>query len=76
MTFKVIQCNEYLRKRNIVLHICVVFLRSPTATWYNSARAPKIGAYFPDLKVEGSATSKIVPLGHQGTVDPSNIVIP
>ena len=76
MTFKLLQCNEYLRKRNIVLHICVVVPRSPTATWYNYAWVPKIGAYFPDVQVEGSATSKIVPLGHQGTVDPSDIFIP
>ena len=32
MTLKVLQCNEYLRKRNIVLHRCVVVPRSPTAT--------------------------------------------
>ena len=41
----------------------------------NSALAPKSGAYFPDVQVEGSASSKTVPLGYQGTVDPSDIAI-
>ena len=33
MTFKVIQCNEDLRKRNIVLHRGVVVPCYPTSKW-------------------------------------------
>ena len=32
MTFKVLQCNKYPHKRNIVVHRGVTVLRSPTAT--------------------------------------------
>ena len=76
MTFKVLQCNEYPRKRNIVLHRGVLVPRSPTSTGYNSALTPNSGAYFPDVQVEGGTISKTVPLGHQGIVDPPNIAIP
>ena len=76
MIFKALQCNEDLCKRNIFLHICVIVPRYPIATGYNYALAPKSGAYFPDVLLEGSATSKAVPLGNQGTVDPSEIAIP
>ena len=58
MTFKVLQCNEDPRKRNIVLHRGAVVLHSPTATGYNSALAPKSDAYFQNVQVEGGATSK------------------
>ena len=76
MTFKTLQCNEDPRKQNIILHRGVVIPRSPTAIGYNSDLAPKNAAYFPYVKVEGGATSKTVPLGHQGTVYPPNISIP
>ena len=64
MTFKVLQCNEDPRKRNIVLHRGAVVPHSQTTTGYNSALAPKSDAYFKDVQVEGGATSKTVPLGN------------
>ena len=76
MTFKVLQCNEYPHKRNIVVHRGVVVPRSLTAIWYNSALAPKSDTYFPYVQLESGATIKNFPLGHQGTVDPPNITIP
>ena len=71
--FKVIHYNEDLHKRNIVVHRGVVVSRFPTAIGYNSSLAPKSDDYFPDLQVEGGATSKTAPLGNKGTVDPPNI---
>ena len=62
MTFNVIQCNEDPRKYNIVLHRGVVVPRSPTEIGYNSALATNSDAYFPDVQLEGGATSKTVPL--------------
>ena len=76
MTFKVIQCTEDSRKRNIVLHRVVVVPCSPTAIGYNSALTPKSDAYLPYVKVEDGATRKIAHLRHQGTVDLPDIVIP
>ena len=62
MTFNVIQCNEDPRKYNIVLHRGVVVPRSLTEIGYNSALATNSDAYFPDVQLEGGATSKTVPL--------------
>ena len=76
MTFMVIQCHEDPHRQNTILHRGVVVPRYPTATGYNYALHPKSDAYFPDVKVEGGATSKTVPSRHQGTVDPPNISIP
>ena len=75
MTFKVLQCNEDLHERNIVVHRGVVVPRSLTSIGYNSALEPNSDAYFPDVQVEGGATSKTDPLGHQGTVNPPDITI-
>ena len=75
MTFKWLQFNEDLYKRNIVVHRGVIVPRSLTEIGYNSALAPKSDAYFPDVQVECRATRKTTPLGHQGTVDPPNINI-
>ena len=58
------------------LHRGVVVPRSPIEIGFNSALAPKSDAYFPYVQVEGVTNSKIVPLGHQGTVDPLDINIP
>ena len=75
MTFKVLQCNDDPPKRNVVVHRGVVVPHSLTETGYNSDLAPKSYAYFPGVQVEGGATSKTVPLEHQGTVDPPDITI-
>ena len=74
-TFKVLQCNEYPHKRNVVVHRGVIVLHSPTEIGCNSALAPKSDAYFPVVQVEGGDTSKTVPLEHQGTVYPPDITI-
>ena len=58
MTFKVLQCNEDMRKWNNVLHRGVVVPRSLTATGYNSDLVPKSDAYLPDMQSEGAATRK------------------
>ena len=76
MAFKVLQYNEYPRKRNMVLHRGFVVPRSLTATGYNSALEPKSDVYFPDVKVECGSTSKNSTSGHQGAVDPPNTAIP
>ena len=76
MTFKVLQCNENLHKRNVVVHRGVVFLRSQTATGYNSSLANKSDAYFKFVQVEGEVTNKTVPLEREGDVDPPYISIP
>ena len=52
-TFKVLQCNEYPHKRNVVVHRGVIVLHSPTEIGCNSALAPKSDAYFPVVQVEG-----------------------
>ena len=75
MTLEVLQCNEDPHKQNVVFHRDGVVLRSPTAAGYNYALAPKSDAYFPVVQVEDGASSKTVPLEHQGTVDPSYISI-
>ena len=76
MTFKVLQCNENLHKRDVVVHRVVVFPRSQIATGYNYALAPKSDNYLPFVQVEGGVTNKNVPLEHQGTVDLPYISIP
>ena len=75
MNFKVLQFNEDLHKRNIFFNRGVIVPHSPIEIGYSSALAPKSNNYFPDVKVEGGATSKTSILGHQGTVDPPNITI-
>ena len=75
MTFMVLQCHEDPHRQNTILHRGVVVPRYPTATGYNYALHPKSDAYFPDVQVEGGATSKTVPSCHQGTVDPPDISI-
>ena len=45
MTFKVLQCNEDMQKRNVVVHRGVVVPHSLTATGYKSALATKSGTY-------------------------------
>ena len=47
MTFKELQCNTDLHKRNMVLHRGDVFLRTLASTGYNSVLVPKSDAYFP-----------------------------
>ena len=46
MTFNVIQCNEDMQKRNIVVHRDVVVPCSPTEIGYNYVLAPKSDPYF------------------------------
>ena len=75
MNFKVIQCNAYPHKRNIVVYRGVVVPHSLTEIGYNSALTPKSDAYLLDVQVEGVATTKTAPLGHQGTVEPPDITI-
>ena len=75
MTFRLLQCNDDMNKRHAVVHRGVAVPRSPKATGYNPVLAPKIDSYFPVVQVEGGATSKTVPLEHQGTVDPPDISI-
>ena len=75
MTFRVLQCNDDMHKRHAVVHRSIAVPRSPTATGYNFVLAPKIDSYFTVVQVEGGATSKNVPLEHQGTVDPPDIYI-
>ena len=70
MTFKVLQCNKYLHKRNIVVHRGVIVPRSLTATGYNSALAPNSDTYFPVIQVEGGDPRKNVQLEHQIPVYP------
>ena len=47
MTFKLIHCNAYAHKRNVVVLRGVVILSSLTETGYNSALVPKSDTYFP-----------------------------
>ena len=61
MTFKLIQCNEYPHTRKFVVHRGVVVPPSPTEIGDNYALALNSDANFPDVKVEGEATSKTAP---------------
>ena len=70
MTFKVLQCNSYMHKRNMVVHRGVIVLRYLTATGYKSALAPRSDAYFPNVRVEVWPPSNTVAPEHQGTVYP------
>ena len=47
MTFKLIHCNAYAHKRNVVVLRGVVILSSLTETGNNSALVPKSDTYFP-----------------------------
>ena len=76
MTFKVLQFNEDLHKRNIFFNRGVIVPHSPIEIGYSSALAPKSNNYFPDVKVECGSTSKNSTSGHQGAVDPPNTAIP
>ena len=69
-TFKVLQCNEYPHKRDVVVHRGVFVPCYLTSPGYNPALAPKSDAYLPFVQVEGGSPIKTVPLEHQQWIPP------
>ena len=52
MTFRVLQYNTDLHKRNMVVHRGVVVLRNLSAMGYNSTLAPMSDAYLLEFHLE------------------------
>ena len=48
-TFKMLQCNTNLHKRNMVVHRGTVVPHNLVAKGYNSSLEPKSDAYFPKV---------------------------